>query len=639
MTAQAPVLESFIKRYSDRNYKYPVLVRHQGAVIALAMDDQRHIYYSVLNLNGQDNSIDVNGWADQPLELEFPKEIAEVGFGIADQLLLPTVKKGNRDPVGPGVVVADNEEDKFLSRTARLTADVPFQAMSDGRFVYVFRQAIAATHPDQITVEGPEKRPIPIVDSTLLIDRFVLSGASGAAQAGQAPPVPQLKLNLEVRFRRSRSKTRPQSTKDSLGARDMQDQPFFEPTQELSFIRNLQDGWFSMVLLPTTIAEVMRWQIFAYNAVTGLIDSYNVERSAEGLFNTRGTQPSTTSGAAETALDFSQDDDHVVFAPGVLLGQNFSQEAWIFPRVSTSEPGTVLEQALLGGDEKTADAPPSIWIVENRRVRVGFGDGTEFHSFITGEVLRSNQWNHLAVVFSDDGGYHIYINGRPVDVQAEGTGSQGKQSVNAPLRLIGAPSRSFFGLVDEIRLWRRPRSEREIRSDRGLRLTGHELGLAAYWRLDEGPSQGVLDQTGNHAPGTPSADFASRAWVVSDAPIGENAGVSRDSFQVEGRTVASGLASLLYFQQEEARTGYDQQTKPLRQGARVMLAVATQSAGSQHNEIATLDFGVAANGKLARVPDTIALKPVAVERDGGPVGLGGFSRGPTRRSAPTTPPM
>ncbi|MBE9159639.1 hypothetical protein IQ265_22795 [Nodosilinea sp. LEGE 06152] len=622
MTVQAPVLDSFIKRYSDRNYKYPVLVRHQGSVIAMAMDDQRRIYYSVLNLNGQGNSLDVTGWADQPQELEFPKEIAEVGFGVADQLLLPTVKKGSRDPVDPGVVVADNEEDKFLSRTARLTADAPFQAMSDGRFVYVFRQAIAANHPDRITVEGPKQQKIPIVDSTLLVDRFVLSGASGAAQAGEAAPVPQLKLNLEVRFRRSRSKTRPQSTKDSLGARDMQDQPFFEPTQELSFIRNLQNGRFSIVLLPTNIAEVMRWQIFAYNAATGLIDTYNVERSAEGLFNTRGTQATTTSGAAETALDFSQDGDHVVFAPGVLLGQGFSQEAWIFPRVSAPEPGIELEQALLGGDDKTAAAPPSIWIVENRRVRVGFGDGTEFHSFITEEVLRSNQWNHLAVVFrdgTDDGGYHLYVNGLPVEVQAEGTASFGKQPGNAPVRLIGAPRRSFLGLVDEIRLWKRPRSEREIRSDRGLRLTGHELGLAAYWRLDEGPSQGILDQTGNHAPAALSADFATRAWVVSDAPIGENAGISRDSFQVEGRTIASGIASLLYFQQEEARSGYDQQAKPMRQGARVMLAVATQAAGGEHNEIATLDFGVSASGRLAKVPDNLALKPVAVERQGNPV--------------------
>lgn len=621
MTTQAPVLESFIKRYSDRNYRYPVLVRHQGTVIALAMDDQRRIYYSVLNLNGQGDALDVNGWADQPQELEFPKEIAEVGFGLADQLLLPTVKKGSRTPVDPGVVVADNEEDKFLSRTARLTADAPFQAMSDGRFVYVFRQAIAASHPDQITVEGPEKRQIPIVDATLLVDRFVLSGASGAAQAGEAAPVPQLKLNLEVRFRRSRSKTRPQSTKDSLGARDMQDQPFFEPTQELSFIRNLHGGRFSMVLLPTTIAEVSRWQIFAFNSATGMIDAYNVERSLEGLFNTRGTQ-ATTTDAAETALDFSQESDHVALPP-VRLGQGFSQEAWIFPRVTAPEPGEALEQALLGGDDKTVDAPPSIWIVDNRRVRVGFGDGTEFHSFITGEVLRSNQWNHLAVVFSndsDDAGYHLYVNGLPVDVRQEGEGtSLGKVPVDSALTLIGATSRSFAGLIDEIRLWNRPRSEREIRSDRSLRLSGHELGLAAYWRLDESSGREIFDQTGNHAPGTMTAGFANRAWVASDAPIGENAGVNRDSFRFEGRTVESGMASLLYFQQEEARTGYDQQAKPLRQGARVMLAVATQAVGGERKEIATLDFGVSANGRLAKVSDNLQLKPVAVERDGDPV--------------------
>jgi hypothetical protein len=633
MTAQAPVLESFIKRYSDRNYRYPVLVRHQGTVIAMAMDDQRRIYYSVLNLNGQDDSLDVTAWADQPLELEFPKEIAEVGFGLADQLLLPTVKKGSRDPVEPGVVVAENEENKFLSRTARLTADAPFQAMSDGRLIYVFRQAIAANHPDQITVAGPGNSRVPIVDSTLLVDRFVLSGASGPSQAGESAAAPQLKLNLEVRFRRSRSKTRPQSTKDSLGARDMQDQPFFEPTQELSFIRNLQAGRFSILLLPTAIAEVMRWQIFAFNSATGQIDAYNVERSQEGLFNTRGTQVTTASDAAETALDFSRESDHVVLAPGVRLGQGFSQEAWIFPRVTAPEPGESLEQALLGNDDKTATAPPSIWIVDNRRVRVGFGDGADFHGFITGEVLRSNQWNHLAVVFSDgeDGGYRLYINGLPVDVQVEGTpgASAGKVLVDAPIALIGAPSRSFFGLIDEIRLWNRPRSEREIRSDRSLRLTGQETGLATYWRLDEGSGREILDQTGHHAPGTMTAGFAARAWVTSDAPIGENAGVNRDSFRFEGRTVESGIASLLYFQQEEARTGYDQQAKPMRQGARVMLAVATQAGGNgpqglgseQRKEIATLDFGVSANGRLAKGPDNLALKPVAVERDGDPVDI------------------
>ncbi|HEY9763880.1 MAG TPA: LamG domain-containing protein, partial [Trichocoleus sp.] len=491
MLQQNPVLDSFIKRYSDKAYKYPVLVRHQGTVIAFAMDAQRKIYYSVLNLNAQkDNSLDVNFWSEQPQELEFPKEIAEVGFGVADQLLLSTVKKGSLNPVDPGTIVADNEEDKFLSRTARLTADAPFQAMSDGRFVYVFRQAIPAGHADAVKVLGPDNQLVSIVDSTLLVDRFVLSGASiTATSPGTAAPEPQLKLNMEVRFRRSRSKTRPQSTKDSLGVRDMEDQPFFEPTQEISFIRHLQDGRFSVLLLPTSIPEVSRWQIFAFNGQTGMIDAYNVERSQDGLFNTRGTQTGGSSGSAETALNFQQPEDYVTLGAGVALGACFSQEAWIFPKVTVQEPGKELAQMLLGGHGKAADAPPSIWVVNNRRVRVGFGDGQMFHSFITGEVLRSNQWNHLAVVLSDETGrleYRIYVNGIPKDAQPETQALLNQPVATAAVIQIGASAHSFFGQIDEVRLWNRARTEREIRQDKNLRLTGQEPGLLAYWRLDEG---------------------------------------------------------------------------------------------------------------------------------------------------------
>jgi PKD repeat protein len=618
MLEKNPVLESFIKRYTDKAYKYPVLVRHQGTVIAFAMDNQRKIYYSVLNLNAQkDNSLDVNFWSEQPQELEFPKEIAEVGFGVADQRLLPTVKKGSRDPVAPGTILAANEEDTFLSRTARLTADAPFQVMSDGRCIYVFRQAIPKGHPDEVTVIGPEDKDVPIVDSTLLVDRFVLSGASiTAASPDAAAPDPQLKLKMEVRFRRSRSKTRPQSTKDSLGARDMEDQPFFEPTQEISFINNLQDGRFSVLLLPTSVPEVLRWQIFAYNSQTQMIDAYNVERSQEGLFNTRGTQAASSSGSAETALHFQQREDHIALGAGVKLGHQFSQEAWILPAVTVQEPGKELAQLLLGGSSKTPDAPPSIWIVNNRRVRIGYGDGQAFHSFLTGDVLRSNEWNHLAVVLSDKGGkpeYHLYVNGIAKDLRLE-TQTLLKQPIDAPVTQIGAPGQSFIGQIDELRLWNRARTESEIRRDKNLRLTGQEPGLLAYYRMDEGSGSQIFDQTGNHDPA--AVHISEPAWVLSGAPIGENAGVNRDSFRFEGRRVATGIASLLYFQQEAARTGYDQQAKPVKQGARVMLAVGTQADSSGLREIAALDFGVGANGRLAKTPDHLQLKPVEEVKDG-----------------------
>ena len=49
---------------------------------------------------------------------------------------------------------------------------------------------------------------VPVVNSTLLLDRFVLVGNT-------------LEPKREVRYQRSRHKTRPQSDKDSLNALDM----------------------------------------------------------------------------------------------------------------------------------------------------------------------------------------------------------------------------------------------------------------------------------------------------------------------------------------------------------------------------------------------------------------------------------
>jgi hypothetical protein len=71
--------------------------------------------------------------------------------------------------------------------------------------------------------ENGQKHPLPLVDATLLVDRFVLAGT-------------RLERKAEVRYRRSRSRYRPQSRKDSLGAKDMEEKPFYEPAQELRFI-------------------------------------------------------------------------------------------------------------------------------------------------------------------------------------------------------------------------------------------------------------------------------------------------------------------------------------------------------------------------------------------------------------------
>ena len=84
------------------------------------------------------------------------------------------------------------------------------------------------------------------------------------------------------------------------------------------------------------------------------------------------------------------------------------------------------------------------------------------------------------------------------------------------------PSEYFQGLIDEVRIWDRPLSHREVAAS-AFRRMQKEAGLVAYWNFDEGAGQAAYDTSaaGNHGElGTsPGADGSDPLWIVSDAPI------------------------------------------------------------------------------------------------------------------------
>lgn len=181
------------------------------------------------------------------------------------------VRSGGRAEVSGGVQLQSEDLDPFLSTTARLGGQAPFQVVSDGRYLLLFRQSVDETHPDALFrltgggASGDAARTdyartayakVPLVTNTMLCDRFVQVGAT-------------VKPVLEVRYQRSRSKTVPASSSDTLGTRDLDGDPFYEPTRQLSFVRNVADGEFAVMLLPTQVDGVSRWQLFAVNKVTG----------------------------------------------------------------------------------------------------------------------------------------------------------------------------------------------------------------------------------------------------------------------------------------------------------------------------------------------------------------------------------
>src|SRR3954453_14140400 len=93
-----------VKTYADHGYRFPTMVRHDGKVIALAMDEHRRIRYTVLDLAATmaANPLDAAGWSANPIELAFADELAHVGYGVADQTRLPIVKLGATSPVPAG---------------------------------------------------------------------------------------------------------------------------------------------------------------------------------------------------------------------------------------------------------------------------------------------------------------------------------------------------------------------------------------------------------------------------------------------------------------------------------------------------------------------------------------------------------
>jgi hypothetical protein len=333
------------------------------------------------------------------------------------------------------------------------------------------------------------QQKIPLVNETLLVDRYVLSGT-------------ELKLKMEVRYQRSRHKYNPQTNKDGLGAKDLEQKSFFEPTQELDFVRNLKNGRFSVLLLPTQIAELQRWQIFTHNSKTGLIDCFNVERSNDGLFNTKGTQLYTSpdpqyqssvlerqpgtdsftdkpliplvskSGYAESALNFDGKDDYVELPPECIpTGKEITISFWAFGGEKLPSDNSVLE-ALDANNVRVFNIHLP-WGDSKIFFDCG-GSGRDYdRAFKVAQASDfKGDWTHWAFTKNAaTGEMKIYLNGK---LWYSETGKTITLTKATKVRLGSMISGNYYnGSLDEVRIWNRCRTQSEIQADK---LNGFYFG-------------------------------------------------------------------------------------------------------------------------------------------------------------------
>jgi hypothetical protein len=68
--------------------------------------------------------------------------------------------------------------------------------------------------------------------------------------------------------------------------------------------------------------------------------------------------------------------------------------------------------------------------------------------------------------------------------------------------IMGGNNRTHEGEIDEVAIWNTARTVNEIRQFMNHPLTGVETGLAAYYRMSDGPGSTVTDDSNHGWTGT-----------------------------------------------------------------------------------------------------------------------------------------
>jgi hypothetical protein len=151
------------------------------------------------------------------------------------------------------------------------------------------------------------------------------------------------------------------------------------------------------------------------------------------------------------------------------------------------------------------------------------GNPVSWVEVISGSTLTLNTWYHVAGTF-DGNVARIYINGALAGstlfqgsiVQSTAyAGSIGKLSDSS----IGQ-GRYWNGKIDEVRIWHRFLSQAEITANKSMHIdTATAIGLAGYWRMNEGSGTVVNDISGSGNNGIVNAATWSSTVPFNEVPV------------------------------------------------------------------------------------------------------------------------
>ncbi len=204
-----------------------------------------------------------------------------------------------------------------------------------------------------------------------------------------------------------------------------------------------------------------------------------------------------------SALEFNGEDSNINVPASTVPEINgaFTIEAWIYPYSYGPDTnfglGRIFDKYSIS--IFLSDTFP-LFQDQSLVVQMMHSDGTLSTSTTPATSIGLNQWQHIAISYDGIDEVKMFVGGYNIMFyQPTAPAGDLESNLDADIIIgnIADLSKSFDGIIDEVRVWNVTKDQNDILANMNHYLNGYEADLIHYWRLNEAYGEYIFDETDN----------------------------------------------------------------------------------------------------------------------------------------------